>query len=98
VRAARTSVDWAGLSLNAWWLGFEAAQVIWLRSWLIMLGGARGEHEARRMVEEKVAAHTAFGWALATGRAGSTPNAVGRKALRHYGSRVRGNARRLTRG
>ncbi len=49
------------------------------------------------MVDEKVAANTEFGWALATGAAGSSPEAVGRKALRHYGGKVRANSRRLTR-
>ena len=89
--------EWMDIGLKTWLLGFEAAQVMWLRGWVIGLGGARGEREARRMIEEKVAANTAFGWALATGEAGSSPEAVGRKALRHYGGRVRANGRRLRR-
>jgi hypothetical protein len=36
-------------------------------------GGARGEREARRMVDEKLAANATFLLALATGGAGSSP-------------------------
>ena len=92
---ARRQADWFGIGFEAWLLGFEVTQVMWQRSWLIMLGGARAEREARLMVEEKLAANALFGWALATGGAGRSPEAVGRRALRHYGSRVRANARRL---
>lgn len=94
---ARRQAAWLGIGFDAWLLGFEAAQVVWLRTWLILLGGAGAEREARRMVEEKLAANALFGWALATGEAGRSPEAVGRKALRHYGTRVRANARRLAR-
>jgi hypothetical protein len=89
--------DWFGIGMESWLLGLEMAQVMWLRGCLIALGGAEGEREARRMVEEKLAANTAFGWALATGGAGYTAASVGRKALRHYGARVRANGRRLKR-
>ncbi len=92
---ARRQADWLGIGFEAWLLGFEAAQVIWLRSCLLMLGGAKAEGEALLMVEEKLAANALFGWALATGGAGRSPAAVSRKALRHYGSRVRANRRRL---
>ena len=94
---ARSQADWMSIGLQTWLLGFEAAQVMWLRGWVIGLGGARGERETRRMIDEKLAANTAFGWALATGAAGRSPEAVGRKALRHYGGRVRANGRRLRR-
>lgn len=89
--------DWFGMGLEAWFLGIEMAQVMWLRGGIIALGGVEGEREARRMVEEKLTANTAFCWALATGAAGYTPAAVGRKALRHYGGKVRANGRRLKR-
>ena len=92
---ARQQAGWVGLGFDAWLLGFEVARVVWLRSCLIALGGAGAEREARLMVEEKFAANAAFGRTLATGAAGRTPQAVGRRALRHYGSRVRANARRL---
>ena len=94
---AGRQADWMSIGLNTWLLGCEAAQVMWLRSWVIAAGGARGEREAQRMIEEKFAANSAFCWTLATGGAGSSPEAVGRKALRHYGGRVRANGRRLRR-
>ena len=53
---ARRQADWFAVGVDAWLLGFEVARVVWLRSWLIALGGARAEHEARRMIEEKLAA------------------------------------------
>ena len=94
---ARRKADWVSIGWDSWFLGVEAAQVMWLRGCVIAAGGARGEREAQRMLEEKVAANTAFGRALASGDAGSTPAAVSRKALRHYGGKVRANARRLKR-
>lgn len=94
---ARRQTDWFGIGMDSWLLGLEAAQVMYMRGWQIALGGAQGEREARRMVEEKLAANIAFCWTLATGGAGHTPASVGRKALRHYGSRVRANRRRLGR-
>lgn len=94
---ARRQADWFGMGFDAWLLGFEVAQVMWLRGWLIVLGGAAAEREARLMVDEKLAANAAFGWLLATGGAGYSARSVGRRALRHYGSRVRANGRRLTR-
>jgi hypothetical protein len=63
----------------------------------MLLGGAAAEREASLMVSEKLAAHAAFGWALATGGVGHSPEAVARGALRHYGRQVRANARRLAR-
>ena len=94
---ARRQADWFEIGMEAWLLGFEVAQVVWLRSCLIALGGSRAESEALLMVEEKLAANAAFGWALATGGAGRSPAAISRRALRHYGARVRANARRLAR-
>lgn len=84
------------LGWQAWLLGCEVAQVVWLRSCVIALGGAAGELEARRMVEEKLAANYGYGMLLATGRGGSTPTSAARKAMGHYGRRVRANRRRLS--
>jgi len=89
--------DWFGMGMETWILGLEMAQVIWMRGGLIALGGAKGEQEARRMVEEKVAANNAFCLSLATGGAGYTAASVSRKALSHYGGKVRANGRRLRR-
>ena len=89
--------DWFGIGMESWLLGVEMAQVMWLRGGVIALGGVKGEREARRMVEEKLAANTAFCWDVATGAAGCTAASVGRKALSHYGGKVRANGRRLRR-
>jgi hypothetical protein len=84
------------LGWQAWLLGVEVAQVMWMRSWVIALGGAAGEREARRMIEEKLAANYGYGMLLATGRGGTTPGVAARKAMGHYGRRVRANRRRLS--
>ena len=94
---ARRQADWVSIGWHSWFLGVEAAQVMWLRGCVIAMGGARGEREVQRMLEEKIVANAAFGWAVASGGAGSTPEAVSRKALRHYGGKVRANSRRLKR-
>ena len=39
MRRTRGSADWAALGFDVWLFGLEMAQVIWLRSWLIALGG-----------------------------------------------------------
>ncbi|OYW43948.1 MAG: hypothetical protein B7Z33_14020 [Sphingomonadales bacterium 12-68-11] len=83
------------LGWQAWLLGYEVAQVMWMRSWVIALGGAAGEREARRMVEEKFAANAAYGMLLATGAGGTSATGAARKAMGHYGRRVRANRRRL---
>ena len=94
---ARRQADWFTIGMESWLVGLEATRVIWLRSWLIALGGAAGEREARRMVEEKLAAAGAYGQLMMTGRAGASPEAVAQGLLRHYGRRVRANGWRLTR-
>lgn len=93
---ARKQANWIGLGLDAWLLGLEVAQVMWLRGCLIALGGAQAEREARRMVEEKIAANALYGWRLASGQGGRSPEAAARAALGHYGPKVRANRRRLT--
>jgi hypothetical protein len=94
---AGRQADWIDIGAKTWLLGCEAAQVMWLRGWVIALGGTRGEREVQRMIEEKVAANSEFCRTLATGSAGRSPEAVSRKALRHYGGKVRANRRRLKR-
>ncbi len=89
--------DWFSIGLDAWQLWGDAATVIWLRSLRLAEGGQRGQLEAQRMFAEKLAANAAFATSLATGKAGQTPDAVARKALGHYGKRVRANRRRLSR-
>ncbi|TDR85188.1 hypothetical protein EV668_4732 [Enterovirga rhinocerotis] len=70
-------------------LGVEASQVISLRLARIAAGGAKGESESRRMVEEKVAAASRAGMTLATG---GSPEAV----IRQLRRKVRANRRRLS--
>jgi hypothetical protein len=92
----RRNANWISLSFDTWLLGLEVAQVVWLRSCLVALGGAAAERETRRMIEEKMVANMLFGWRVATGHAGASPEAAARTALSHYGPRVRANRRRLT--
>lgn len=94
---ARRRNPWMRLGWDAWMLGAEAATVMGLRTLKIAAGGAQGEREIRRMVEEKVeAAHAVQVMAL-TGALGVTaPGAVDR-TLKYYRRKVRTNRRRLAR-
>lgn len=85
-RRKRTAI---GLWLDMATLGIEASQVIPLRLARIAAGGAKGERESRRMVEEKVAAASRAGLTLATG---GSPQAV----IRQLRRKVRANRRRLS--
>ncbi len=91
----RRKTDWLSLGLESWQLGLEAGEVMWLRGCMLAMGGPAGEREARRMVAEKLAANATFGMMVASGKAGTSPEAATRSALAHYGRRVRANRRRL---
>ncbi|MCK9553041.1 hypothetical protein [Aquamicrobium sp.] len=78
------------LWFNMAMLGIEAQQVIWLRTMKLVMGGKRGEREARRMVSEKVAA---AGQASVQIARGASPD----KVVKGYRKKVRANARRLSR-
>jgi hypothetical protein len=82
--------DWWKLSFEAGLLAVEAQQVVLLRLMKLAQGGAAANTEAVRMVTEKavVSANVAFGTALGDGP---------RSAVKKYRSRVRRNARRLSR-
>lgn len=97
MNAHKQQQEWFSLGVESWFLGLEAARVIWLRSWLIAMGGSAGEREARRMMEEKLTAATSYGALVISGKAGNTPDAVMRGMMHHYGPRVRANGRRLSR-
>jgi hypothetical protein len=72
-------------------LSLQAQQVIALRMMKLARGGKRARAEASRMTAEKLAE----GWGLAATMArGGSPA----KALKKIRRRVRGNARRLSRG
>jgi hypothetical protein len=76
-------------------LGAEASVVIAMRGAKLASGGAAALQEAERMMTEKSQASLDFGFALATGRTGSTPERVARHALLYCRKRVRANIRRL---
>ncbi len=78
------------LWLDTMMLGFEAQQVIWLRTLRLAAGGKSGECEARRMVTEKVIAGAQAAGSIA---AGASPESV----VRGYRKKVRANKRRLAR-
>lgn len=78
------------LWLETMMLGFEAQQVIWLRTFRLAHGGKLGEREARRMVAEKVTAGTQAAASIAAG-------AGAERVMRGYRKKVRANRRRLSR-
>lgn len=71
-------------------LAAESQQVILLRTMRLAAGGARAKREARRMIQEKIAAA-----GLESGRMalGATSDSV----VKRYRKKVRANARRLSR-
>lgn len=89
---------WASLSLDAWSLSLEAANVIGMRMMKIAAGGAAGWTESQLMVSEKVEAGLALQVMALTGGLGSTGPVAARRTLKHYGRKVRANRRRLSRG
>lgn len=88
---------WIKLSLDAWSLGMESAQVIGLRTLKLAAGGAQANAETRRMVEEKVQAGLEWQTLALTGQLGITPDRAASKTLTHYRRKVRANQRRLLR-
>jgi hypothetical protein len=80
---------WMKFALDAARLGYEAQTVMTLRMLKLARGGHAAEAEARRMVTEKGVAFAQAAATLATG--GSM-----KKVVRHVGSRVSKNRRRLS--
>ncbi|HTW51190.1 MAG TPA: hypothetical protein VME45_04755 [Stellaceae bacterium] len=89
---------WLRLGFNAWALGLEASSVIALRTLKILSGGAAGNAEARRMIDEKIKAGIDLQSAALTGGLGQTPHGTAAKIVAHYRRKVRANRRRLTKG
>ena len=88
---------WPEFAIEGWVLGAEVSAVIWLRSLRMMTGGRLAEHEAERMVSEKItAAMTLLPAILAGGLGQSAEEATGR-AIAHYRKPVRANRKRLSR-
>ncbi len=81
--------------MKAWFLAFEASQVIGLRMAKIAVNDEKGKSESKRMVREKIdAALDLQGMAL-TGKLGQSPQRISDKTLAHYHRKVRANKRRL---
>ena len=89
--------DWLAIGMEAWLLTAEAATVIALRGAKLAKGDSAAWQEAERMVTEKTTANLELGLALASGRGGSTPDAMARHTLGFYRRRVQANRRRLLR-
>ena len=85
------------LMVDSWLLANEAAMVVWLRSWRIMMGGPLAARESERMVSEKLTAALTLWPALLAGGAFPSPEATGARILAHYRAPVRANRRRLSR-
>ena len=81
---------WLALSADGARLAFETQQVIGLRLMKIAAGGAVGQAEVTRMFTEKAFASAEAATTMAMG--GSA-----RKVVRGYRTRVKANARRLSR-
>lgn len=92
------SNPWLRIGLDAWSLGVESSAVMGLRVLKIAAGGAAGEAEARRMVEEKIDAGVAWQSLALTGGLGITPHGAAAKSVAHYRRKVRANRRRLLKG
>jgi hypothetical protein len=81
---------WFGLTAEWARLGMAAQQVIALRLLRMAAGGAAAQSELARMVTEKAPA-------LAEAAASTAMGAPARKVARRYRTRVKANARRLSR-
>jgi hypothetical protein len=89
---------WLSLGFNTWALGMEASSVIALRTLKILSGGAAGEAEARRMIDEKIQAGLDLQSTALMGGLGLTAPGAARKVVAHYRRKVRANRRRLSKG
>jgi len=74
---------WFGIGLDAWRLGLEASAVIGLRTLKIARGGASGQAEAKRMVNEKVEAAADLQARALTGGLGTTPVSASARTIAH---------------
>jgi hypothetical protein len=90
------SNPWLRLGFSAWALGMEASSVIALRTLKILAGGAAGEAEARRMIDEKIQAGLDLQSMALTGGLGLTADGAAAKVVTHYRRKVRANRRRLS--
>ena len=89
------SYSWFGIGMDAWALAAESNMVIAMRLGALATGGPNAAREAHLMVSEKVNASLSFGMELATGKLGSSPEAIVSNSIEHYAREVRSNRRRL---
>ena len=89
-----TGDQWARMWVDSSFLMADAAMVMAMRSWRMMLGGRAAGAETERMLGEKVEAGFELAGAFASGQV-KTPEGAARKTLDVYGKRVRANRRRL---
>lgn len=87
----------AELACQTWLLACEAGMVMWMRSLVLMGGGARAEREGQRMVSEKVTAGMTLLPAMLGNGLPASPEALGARAVEHYARPVRANRKRLMR-
>jgi hypothetical protein len=95
---ARVRNPWLRLGVDAWALGLEASSVIGLRTLKLAAGGPAADTEAKRMVEEKVAAAAELQRLAMFGALGLTPQRAAAKTVAHYRRKVRANQKRLLKG
>lgn len=88
---------WWASGIEIWKLGLDASAVMTLRGAKIAQGGTAAMAEANLMVSEKVEAAMQAQVALITGSYGTSPAAIRQRLVRHYGTKVRANKRRLNR-
>jgi hypothetical protein len=89
---------WFSVTLKTIQLGFEAQNVIALRTMRLAAGGPTAQTEARRMIADKMAAGIEVQAVAASGVAsGQKDTVVARKILRVLKKRVHANKRRLSR-
>lgn len=87
----------AELAYQTWLLACEAGMVMWMRSFVMMGGGAVAEREGRLMVSEKMTACMTLLPAMLGNGLPASPEALGARAVAHYAKPVRANRKRLTR-
>jgi len=90
--------DWSDIGRQIRAFAIDAGLVIRLRSLRLAKGGRPAGRELAVMVAEKWYGHSAYAKALATGRLGRSPREIAAGTLSFYGTWVRDNRERLSRG
>ena len=86
---------WLKLGIDTWTLGWQAAQVMGLRTVRIAEGGPAAGIEAWLMLTEKWQTAAEIQSDLLSRGAGASPVATTRRTLAHYKRKVAANDRRL---